>query len=238
MDHEILKIVQGCLNADKQLKEVEIINTAVEPNITYVGQYKKSIEGRSDTSDPSNVRFVKFDLRPISFEEYAASSHYENQYDMVHAIHSLYYVDMESTLKHCYYKELREKGLILCYIGNDSDIVGVTTSIVSKCRPEMQRQAGSNAAENVIRIAEKNSMKYEKITVPFSIDVTSIFNEGSAEARELFNFLAYEDNYLQKASPNEVKEVLKKIEDLSTKDESGRLIMNVSNELILIYKTP
>ncbi|XP_031548811.1 histamine N-methyltransferase-like [Actinia tenebrosa] len=242
IDQEILKIVQeGYLNAgDKQLQEVEILNTAVEPNSKFFGQYKESIERRSDRSKgPPHQRPVKFDLKLMSFEEYTGSKHDQNQYDIVHAIHSLYYVEsMESTLKHCYYNELGEKGLIVCLLGNDSDLPAVTSKILKKYRAEYQRNpCRDNAAANFIHFAEKNSMKYEKVVVPFSVDVTSVVDESSEEGGHLLDFCTHEVNYRQTADQNELQEVLRKLQDISTKDDNERMIVNETNELLLVYKT-
>ncbi|XP_031566558.1 histamine N-methyltransferase-like [Actinia tenebrosa] len=242
IDQEILKIVQeGYLNAgDKQLQEVEILNTAIEPNTAFLGQYKESIERPSDeTKGPSNQRSVQFDLKPMSFEEYAKSKHDQNQYDLVQAIHSLYYVEsMESTLKHCYHNELGEKGLIVCLLGDNSNLPAVTGKILEKFRSERQgKLCRNNAAANFIHFAEKNSMKYEKVVVPFSVDVTSVFDESSEEGGHLLDFCTHEVNYRQTADPDEVKEVLKKIQDISTEEDDGRMIVSGTNELILVYKT-
>ncbi|XP_031566557.1 histamine N-methyltransferase-like [Actinia tenebrosa] len=212
IDQEILKFVRvGYLNAgDKQLQEVEILNTAVEPNTAFLGQYKESIERPSDeTKGPSNQRSIQFDLKPMSFEEYAKSKHDQNQYDLVHAIHSLYYVEsMESTLKHCYHNELGEKGLIVCLLGTKSHFAILTKFILKKFRPEY-RIPSTGTAEDVIRVAEKNFMKYKKVVVAFSVDVTSVFDQRSEEGGHLLDFSTLEDNYHQTADPDELKEILK-----------------------------
>ncbi|XP_031572383.1 histamine N-methyltransferase-like [Actinia tenebrosa] len=238
-DQEMLKIVlEKYLNAgDKQLQEVEILNAAVEPNPALLGQYKESIERSSDGSKGlSNQRSVKFDLKLMSFEGYAESKHDQNQYDLVHAIHSLYYVDIESTLKHCYHNELGEKGLIVCLLGDNSNLTALTSLILDKHRPECQRKPWSNPPANVISIAEKNSMKYEKVVVPFKVDITSVFDESSEEGRQMLDFFTHENNYRQTADQKELNEVLKMYREISTEDDNGKLIANGTHVLILISK--
>ena len=48
------------------------------------------------------------------------------RFDMVHFIHSIYYVDMEQTLIHCFEKELSEKGVFVCLFEGQDLIYWVT----------------------------------------------------------------------------------------------------------------
>ena len=53
----------------------------------------------------------------ITFQEYAKEKDEDDaRFDVVHFFHSLYYVDLETTLKHCYEKELKAYWIILCVI--------------------------------------------------------------------------------------------------------------------------
>jgi hypothetical protein len=172
----------------------------------------------------------------MSFEEYVDSEHDPNQYDMIHAIHSLYYVDcIESTLKHCYYNELKDKGVIACFLDNESNLPSIITLFLNKNQFK-DKKACICPAENVVRFAEKEKLKYEKFLIPFSVDVTSIFDESSEEGQYLLEFFTLEVGFRKTADQEVVKEVLKLLKDMSTKYDDGRLVVDVANELILIYK--
>jgi hypothetical protein len=70
---------------------------------------------------------------------------------------------------------------------------------------------------------------------PFPVEVTGIFNESS-EGDWLLEFLTHEEHFRKTAMKEEVKKVCKMLNAMATKDDNGRLVLNSSNELILIYK--
>jgi hypothetical protein len=155
---------------------------------------------------------------------------------MIHAIHSLYYVDcLESTLKHCYYNELKDKGMLAVVLGHHSHIMLTTVSVINKYRSE-DKKIRLRFSENVTDVTNRKKWHTERIISPCSIDVTDIFEEKYEDGNLLLDFLTCVANFRKTADQEAVKEVLKLLKDMSTKYDDGRLVVDVANELILIYK--
>jgi len=111
VDLQVLKII-------KDVSKKIVYNRVIEPNEFSFYKYKDSIQlllGKSSELDD-----ITFDItKPKTFYNYIAEEKTDAiKFDIVHFVHSLYFMDVEEALAHCYDNELGEKGMILCFIGN------------------------------------------------------------------------------------------------------------------------
>ena len=106
-------------------RNVKIFNRAIESNLCSCGLYKAAIENLPSPLDDGKTAF---DICQQSFEEYQQSHREPLNFDIIHFIHSIYFVDIEKALLHCFKKELSSKGNIIC-IASRRDLI---CSVASK----------------------------------------------------------------------------------------------------------
>ena len=122
----VLKVIRESLRSTDKGAEVKIFNRAIEPNTCFCDLYNEAIENMQQAT--------KFEICEQSFQEY--SQHTEKEpvkFDLVHFIHSIYYVDMEEALCHCFEKELGENGVFVCIV-SDHDLMDLVLAKQSKNR--------------------------------------------------------------------------------------------------------
>ena len=234
MDLEILKIVKDELQKSQGCHQMKIFNRAIEINKYPCDLYKAAIKNLSDQQ-------ADFDLRHQSFEEYAEEFTMEQpKFDLIHFIHSIYYVDIEAALKHCIENELQDNGRLVFIVAERPDLM---SSVLEKQRfpdwdgtPGEKNLAGFPSQKMLtFEIAEKYGWKHEVYTHEYSIDVTEIFDPQSTEGALLLDFITHTKNYRGTADKNLLQETLALIEDLSTLKD-GKRLGEKKESLIFIYK--
>ena len=122
IDLIILKIIKKELEKSDHGRHMKIFNRAIEPNEHMCGLYKAAIE---NLSSPLDDQQTAFEICQQTFEEYQERKKELMKFDIVHFIHSIYHVDMEKALIHCFEKELSDKGRIICIISRRDLIYSV-----------------------------------------------------------------------------------------------------------------
>ena len=114
-DVEILKIVKKELQKSERNRHMKILNRAIEPNKHSCDLYMATIESLPSSLPDENP--VEIELCRQTFQDYKKMkcSHQQGlvKFDLVHFIHSIYYVDVEEALLHCFEKELNDTGILL-----------------------------------------------------------------------------------------------------------------------------
>lgn len=225
VDMEILKIVKEELKKSPGSHRMKIFNRAIELNKYPCHLYKAAVESLDD-------KHLDFDIHQKSFEEYKEESTAETtKFDVIHFIHSIYYVDLEETLKHCIENELNDKGCLF-FIVQDADI---TNRVYKKQRFPDSKSPQVKTAEKMFEIAKKYSWKYEVYAQEFFIDVSEVCDPESTEGNLLLDFLTHTKNFRDTADKRLVEETLTLIEDISTVKD-GKRIGEGNEQLFVIYK--
>ena len=232
-DMDIIKIIKNELQQTDQGRHMKIFNRAIEPNEYSCGLYKAAIE---NLPSPLNDHQTEFEICHQTFEGYKEGQQCQEvgsvRFDMVHFIHSIYYVDIEQTLIHCFEKELSEKGVFVCLVAGQDLIYWVT----SKQNTWHGRDEDSeNFGIEIIKIAENNGWKHEIYSQEYSIDVSDLFDEKSTEGNLLLDFLTHTVNFRETADKQLVEETLALIEELTTVKD-GKRFGDKKESLIFIYK--
>ena len=227
MDMEILGIIKDELQRSQGRHQIKIFNRAVEPNEYPCDVYTAVVKRLNDPQ-------LDFDIRCQTFDEYREQGVEESEerwkFDVVHFIHSIYYVDTEEALCHCIENELRPNGSLFCIVEG----TGLSYSAIKKQRlsdfPEIVE-----VAEKISKIAMKRGWKHEVYNQEYSFDVTDVFDEESEEGNLLLDFLTHSTNFRGSRDQQIVKETLALIKDLST-IKDGRRFGKKKDSLIVIYK--
>ena len=235
MDMKIMKIIEKELQKSDQGRHMKIFNRAIEPNEYSCGLYKAAIE---NLQSPLNSECTEFEICQQTFQEYKESQQRQEdtvKFDMVHFIHSIYYVDIKEALMHCFEKELSERGVLVCLIAGHDLIYWVTLRQNSQWHGREKDSEKYETAEEIINIAKSNGWKYEIYSQEYAIDVTDVFDEKSNEGNLLLDFLTHTVNFRETADQQLVEETLALIKEVTTVKD-GKRFGDKKESLIIIYK--
>ena len=230
----VLKVIRESLRSNDKGTELKLFNRAIEPNTCFCDLYNEAIE---NMLTPSDDQATKFEICEQSLQEY--SQHTEEEplkFDLVHFIHSIYFVDMEEALCHCFGKELRENGVFVCIVSGED----LMTLVIAK-QPTNRYGQEDGASENLdkagqlVEIAKSKDWKHEVYIKEYSIDVTEVFDPKSTEGNLLLDFLTYTINFRETAEKQLVEETLAIIRD-HTVLKDGKRLGKKKDWLIVIYK--
>ena len=145
------------------------------------------------------------------------------KFDMVHFIHSTYYVVVEQALIHCFEKELSDQGTVACIVGERDLQYWVTAKQDIQWHGKDKDGEVYETTDKMIKIANDNGWKHEIYTKEYPIHVTEVFDEKSTEGNLLLDFLTHKVNFRERADKQLVEEALALIKDLTTVKDGKRL---------------
>ncbi|KAJ7370430.1 hypothetical protein OS493_032320 [Desmophyllum pertusum] len=83
---------------------ISLINRAIEPDVVRLATFREKTEKLQNCFKTSAV---DFEWIPMTFEEYTSQKKANDvKFDLVHFVHSIYYVEVEDAFIHCYENEL------------------------------------------------------------------------------------------------------------------------------------
>ena len=232
MDIEIMKIIQEELLKSKQGRYIKMFNRAIEPNEYSCGLYKAAIK---NLPSPLNGQLTEFELFQQTFKEYKQSEKESEKFDMVHFMHSTYYVAVEQALIHCFEKELSDQGTVACIVGERELQYWVTAKQDIQWHGKDKDAEVYETTDEMIKIANDNGWKHEIYTKEYYIDVTEVFDEKSTEGNLLLDFLTHTVDFRETADKQLVEETLALIKDLTTVKD-GKRLGEKKESLLFIYK--
>ena len=233
-DFLALKVIRESLRSNDNGTEVKIFNRGIEPNTYFCDLYNEAIE---NMLTPSDDQATKFEICEQSFQEYSQHTEkYPVKFDVVHFIHSIYYLDMEEALCHCFEKELGENGVFVCIVSG-LDLI----NLVLAKQPTNGYGQKDGAIENLekagqlVEIAKSKGWKHEVYMNEYSIDVTEVFDPKSTEGNLLLDFLTHTINFRETAEKQVVEETLPVVRD-HTVFKDGKRLGKKKDWLIALYK--
>jgi hypothetical protein len=232
MDQLIIKEVIDGLKKVENQQQIEMVNTAIEPHSYSLQQYRDWIQQETESVQTFSKQRVKFEFEEKPFDEYARIKHEKNRYDIIHAVHSFYWVEnVPSSLKYCYENELKNKGFIVLIEGIECSLFQKMFSSTSK-----QKEYEHRSKPRFTDLAKKFNYEYESIKFNYTIDVSKVFQENSKEGNLLLDFLTFKPNFRQTTDKKLVDKVCQELRDMSTEDKEGKLWVTSEDDLTVIYK--
>ena len=226
-DLMILKIIGQEVQKSVHGQHIEVFNRAIEPNGFSCGLYREAIK---DLSSLLGNTQTCFEICQQTFDEYQETKKDEIKFDLIHFVHSIYYVDMEETLIRCIEKELSDKGHVLSVIQTTQSL----TYLVFSKQQSPTREI-SDKSEKLIQIAKKHNWNYEVHTSEYAIDFTHIFDPKSTEGNLLLDFMTHTVDYRNTADKQLVQETLAFIDE-KTVLKDGKKIGKGEFSLVVISK--
>ena len=210
---------------------ISMVNRVVEQNADTLAAFRaKAPNLREHFKGRVNV---DFEWIPITFQEYSSQKKADDvKFDVVHFIHSIYYLGVEDVLVHCYEKELGRQGMIISITESEaSPICKYAEKFGDRLINSMSRN------NNVVDVARKKGWKYFVCSGDFKrLDITSIFNSSSLEGNSLLDFLTYRKDFRQNENSETVEKMLKFWEEQSSINEQGKRVVELGDNAVIIVK--
>ncbi|EDO41484.1 predicted protein, partial [Nematostella vectensis] len=208
MDREVINA------ALKALPEAFMIaNTAVEPNANELAVYKEAIARAQAQYSLGNHR-VEWRMECQTFNTFLQRSSESTAFDLVHFIYSIYYMDdLEVALRQCYERMLRDTGAILVVLRTPEDLISQLASCFASVGIQAAKGTEDLRDTHVIEIARKLGWVYERRILPFTIDVTDLYDALSIDGNMLLDFLTHFVDFRKTAGPELMRDVLQFIKD-------------------------
>ena len=184
-DINILKAFSK-IGREKQ-KAISIINRVIEPDVGRLWKFRaKTANLFENLTEQINV---DFEWVPMTFQEYTSQKKEDDaKFDVVHFIHSMYYLGIEDALVHCYEKVLGKEGIIISITQDEDDpMLKLAAKFPNQRNPSLPRN------KDVIALATQRRWKYFACPVNTNnLDITAIFDSSSWEGNYLLDFLINE----------------------------------------------
>jgi len=226
-DLMILKVIGQEVQKSDHGQRIEIFNRAIEPNGSSCGLYREAIKNLSSLLGNTQTCF---EICQQTFDDYQETKKDEIKFDLIHFIHSIYYVDMEETLIRCIEKELSDKGHFLSVVLTTQDLNYLVFSKQKRPTKEI-----SEKSDKLIQIAKKYGWNYEVYTTEYAIDFTHVFDPKSTEGNLLLDFMTHIVDYRNTADKQLVQETLAFIDE-KTVLKDGKKIGKGEFSLVVISK--
>ncbi|XP_077997080.1 histamine N-methyltransferase B-like [Glandiceps talaboti] len=169
-----------------------IYNCVIEPSVDQMKKYKSNVK------EHKALDIVDFDWRNQTAEEYMASTE-QSQFDLVHMIQMLYYVDnTENTILQFYYKYLKTNGImVLLQVSSN----GGWENIWREFGDRLLQSDGCTytTGKNIQDILERNKIKYKTTILPSYFYINQCFKENSKIGSLLLDFITEVDDFTNTA---------------------------------------
>ena len=180
---------------------------------------------------------IEFEWRLMTFQKYVEQKKKDNvKFEVVHFLHSLYYVGLETSLEHCYEKELGEKGVIVCAFA-DKKSAFVRYGQEFSSQGLILNAETYYSSKEVKDVAEKNGWKYAECPGETRMcDITAIFDRSSVKGNRLLDFLTSRLNVAETVSQENLQIILDFWENECFEDCHGRKIVTMRMVTVFIFK--
>lgn len=232
IDLKILSAVAKRIGSS-QTKRTAIHAVIIEPNETMIEEFKMSV---SPIPEPlKTLADVSFEWHEMTFEKFTETFPKIENFDMIHFVGSLYYMDAETALNSCY-QMLACDGAIFCTVGPEE-------SFFPKLSRKLNGKVDLGAIQkfytevDLVNIAEKNNWNYKELwRTHYYVDITSCFDESSKEGSSLLDFLTHRQEFRATADEAFYKEVMGFLNKESSTDDNRRKFVKPEITAVVIYK--
>ncbi|XP_028411708.1 histamine N-methyltransferase-like [Dendronephthya gigantea] len=200
----------------------------VEPNSSSCKQFSDAVKARGDLP-------IHLDIRQQKFQEYIQNEqNASTAFDIIHFIHSIYFVVEEKAISYCLEKQLKDQGCLF-FVFSDEVII---RQVALKTAPERRRpndklaNIAGKIGPKLIEIVEKSGRKYEVYSNQYPVDVSEIF-VGSENGDLLLDFITQKVDFRKNADASLVDRVLAVIKNESFTKDGKHLCMKTETLLVV-----
>ena len=213
----------------------QFIQRTIEPNKhvleVFSAKTKDLFESLKSKAD------IKFEWFPTTYQEYVKQQNDGLKFDVVHFFHSLYFLDIETALKHCYEKELGKKGIIVCGIRSEESAF-VKYGKAFSLQGLILNPGFYYSNRDVTDVAKRNGWKYVECPgeTGKASNITAIFDHSSVEGNLLLDFLTQWVNVGLTAGQENLQKILRFWENECIDNDLGIKKIKMCVRTVIIFK--
>ncbi|KAM4626787.1 histamine N-methyltransferase B-like [Discoglossus pictus] len=209
--------------------DLNINNDVVEPSTEHLLIYKENV------SKAENLNNVHFNWHEKDTSEYQVElNRNKKQYDFIHMIQMIYYVnDIPGTIQF-YQSCLSPHGkLLIIVLSRHSGWYNFLAEIESQL-PKYTLAVNISSAE-IIDILDSQGMKYESYDIESNVDITKCFINGNENGQIIMNMLTETCNFNETA-PTQLKEFANELLQSSkySVKRDGKTLLNTNLSVIVV----
>ena len=225
IDLRILDVVLSAIGCSK------IHATILEPDVELMARFRSRVSPFPMTLEGK----ATFEWHEMTLEKFMESSPQIQQFDLIHFVASLYYMDAEQALRNCYAR-LASGGAIFCTLVAEE-------SFFSKLARKLKGKINLGSIDkfytevDIESISKRNNWNYEELKKCSSdADITSCFDHSSTTGGLLLDFLTHCQDFRGTVDKMLYKEVMNFLEEQSFTYDSGRKLIKTERIAVVIYK--
>ena len=172
-----------------------------------------------------------------TFQDYQAKKHEQNQFQFIHFVGSIYYVDPEDAIRHCLEKELSKNGVLMVACLSDNSFLARYKLKFHDTGLAPFPPGYVHFTSNYIReIVQKNNWNHEYFEANWYQDISVLNDPTSRECKMLIDFTTHTLNF-EKVRGKELSEKVRKFMiELSQSKPDGKRVIDVNKYgVVLIY---
>ncbi|XP_078000152.1 histamine N-methyltransferase-like isoform X2 [Glandiceps talaboti] len=228
----VLSIGSGSGNMDKPIIDAltalhpkDIVHyTVLEPMKAAVANYKEMV-----TSHKAEWSGVEFKYYIQTIEKYLEDDQDDHsrrceRYDVIHAIHAVYYFEKRDGTFRDLYSRLNTNGVMLIRI--NSECIMEPSIYINRYLTTLGYPSAAVIQETLFKEIPSDTIEIKTTHSNLDIVVTECFKKDSGEGNTLLDFITHISKF-RKSMPQEiVKEVLKCLKNVCIEKEGGVLAVN------------
>ena len=224
-DLRILDVVSSAIGCSK------IHATILEPDGELMARFRSRVSPLPKTLEGK----ATFEWHEMTLEKFMASSPQIQQFDLVHFMASLYYMDAEQALRNCY-ERLASGGAIFCtLVAEESFFPKVARTLKGKINLGSMNKFYTEV--DLESISKRNNWNYKELKkYSYDADITSCFDYSSTAGGLLLDFLTHCQDFRGTVDEMVYKEVMNFLEQQSFTNDSGRKLIKPERIAVVIYK--
>ena len=225
IDLRILDVVSSAIGCSK------IHATILEPDVELMARFRSRVSPLPKTLEGK----ATFEWHEMTLEKFMASSRQIQQFDLVHFVASLYYMDAEQALRNCY-ERLASGGAIFCtLVAEESFFPKLARTLKGKINLGSINKFYTEV--DLESISKRNNWNYKELKkYSCDADITSCFDYLSTAGGLLLDFLTHCQDFRGTVDKMVYKEVMNFLEQQSFTNDSGRKLIKPELIAVVIYK--
>ncbi|XP_068708413.1 histamine N-methyltransferase-like [Montipora foliosa] len=216
-------------------EKLHLFVRAIEPDKTKLEAFRA--KGECLPENLKQMVVLEFAWFPMSFQGYVEQKKGKSvKFDVIHFLHSIYCVDVESALRHCYECELGEKGIIFSFT-QDKNSPYVRYGKALSSEGVILSPGSYYSNKEVTDVAKRYGWNYVECPGEGTNgDLSAIFDPLSENGSLLLDFLTQRINTRRTVSKEKLQKILNFWESECTEIDNGRMMISFQTRTVMILK--
>ncbi|XP_078378537.1 histamine N-methyltransferase-like [Oculina patagonica] len=212
-------------------ESLSLFNRVIEPDVDRLASFRTKAENLAEHF--RRHANIDFEWIPMTFEEYTSQKKADDvKFNVVHFMHSIYYLGVEDALVHCYEKELGKEGIIISIAQSEEDPMMMFAAKF----PDVRSPSTPRNRDVVATATQRGWRHFACPGDSNNLDITNIFDSSSREGNNLLDFLTNRVDVRQNEEKETLERILKFWKDQSFMSEQGRKIVKLRDNAVIILK--